>query len=124
MSDGSINPPTTSDNSLAPALSYIGNKIRVEFDGDWLEQDNIKITFTQGKTVNIYTAYDIGIDMKGTFSFPTGEFGKNMIIFEVDIRSSVHLDNMSWYHCWRPCIRIRLFYIDCRKKVFDPFCRV
>ena len=27
LSDESINPPTTSDNSLASALSYIGNKI-------------------------------------------------------------------------------------------------
>ena len=28
-----IKPPTTSDNSLASELSYIGNKTRVKFDG-------------------------------------------------------------------------------------------
>ena len=28
-----------------------------------------------------YSEYGIGFDMKGTFSFPTGEFGKNVIIF-------------------------------------------
>ena len=31
--------------------------------------------------------------MKGTFSFPTGGFGKNVIVFEADISSSVHIDN-------------------------------
>ena len=31
-------------NSLAPVLSYIGNKTRVKFDGICLKQD--KITFT------------------------------------------------------------------------------
>ena len=31
--------------------------------------------------------------MKGTFSFPTGGFGKNVIIFEADMSSSVHVDN-------------------------------
>ena len=31
--------------------------------------------------------------MKGTFAFPTGGFGKNVIIFGVDMSSSVHVDN-------------------------------
>ena len=31
--------------------------------------------------------------MKGTFSFPTGGFGKNVIVFGADISSSVHIDN-------------------------------
>ena len=31
--------------------------------------------------------------MKRTFSFPTGGFGKNVIIFGVDTSSSVHVDN-------------------------------
>ena len=31
--------------------------------------------------------------MKGTFSFPTGRFGKNVVIFGTDISSSVHVDN-------------------------------
>ena len=47
MSDESINASTTSDNSLAPTLSYIGAKIRVKFVGGCLRQD--KITFTYGK---------------------------------------------------------------------------
>ena len=51
FSDEIIKPPTTTDNSFAPA-SYIGNKIRVIFDEGCLKQD--KITFTHLKTVNIY----------------------------------------------------------------------
>ena len=35
----------------------------------------------------------IGFDMKGTFSFPTGGFGKNVIIFGADMSSYVHVDN-------------------------------
>ena len=31
-------PPTTSDNSLTPALSYYGTKTRVEFTGSCLKQ--------------------------------------------------------------------------------------
>ena len=115
LSDEIIKSPTTSDNSLAPALSNIGNKARVKFNGSCVKQD--KITFSHEKTVNIYIVYKIylwnyvdssdptlvnfvfgvvnlvknpeidkyrycgygtGFDMKGTFSFPTGGFGKNV----------------------------------------------
>ena len=39
-----------------------------------------------------YSRYGIGFDMKGTISFPTLEFGKNVIIFG-DMSSSVNVDN-------------------------------
>ena len=35
-SDEIIKPPSTSDNSLAPPLSYISKKIRVKFVGNCL----------------------------------------------------------------------------------------
>ena len=41
LSDENTKPPTTSDNTLAPALSYTGNKTRVKFDGGCLKQDKI-----------------------------------------------------------------------------------
>ena len=56
LSDEVIKPPTTSGNSLAPALSYIGNKARVKFNGSCLKQ--AKITFTHGTIVNMYIVYD------------------------------------------------------------------
>ena len=59
MSDEIIKPTTISDSSLAPALSYIGNKTRVKFDGGCLKKD--KITFTHRKIVNIYIVYEIDL---------------------------------------------------------------
>ena len=61
MFDESIKPPSTSDNSLAPALSYICIKIRVKFDGGCLKQDNI--TLTHGNKVNIYNVYKMMITL-------------------------------------------------------------
>ena len=39
-----------------------------------------------------YSGYGIGFDRKGAFSFSNG-FGKNVIIFGVDMSSSVHANN-------------------------------
>ena len=52
LSAESIKPPTTSDNSLTPALNYHGTKTRVKFTGSCLKQP--KISYTHGKVVNIY----------------------------------------------------------------------
>ena len=52
----SIKPPTTSDNILTPSLSYYGTKARVKFTGRCLKQS--KISYTYGKVVNIYIAYE------------------------------------------------------------------
>ena len=49
MSDESIKPSATFDNSLTPSLNYIGTKTRVKFEGQCLKQD--KVTVTPGKTV-------------------------------------------------------------------------
>ena len=40
-----------------------------------------------------YSSYGIGFDRKSSFSFPSGGFGKNIIIFGVGMRSSAHVDN-------------------------------
>ena len=57
LSDEIIEPSSTSDNSLLPALSYFGNKTRAKFYGSCLKQD--KITFTHRKIVNI--VYEINL---------------------------------------------------------------
>ena len=55
----SIKPPTTSDNSLTPTLSYYqASKIRVKFTGSSLKQP--KYSYTHGKVVNIYIFYELG----------------------------------------------------------------
>ena len=58
LSAENIKPPTTSDNSLTPALSYYGTRTRVKFTGSCLKQP--KISYTHGKVVNIYIVYELG----------------------------------------------------------------
>ena len=40
-----------------------------------------------------FTGYGIGFDSCGEYSLPDGSLGKNVIIFGVDMSSSVHIDN-------------------------------
>ena len=40
-----------------------------------------------------YSGYGIGFDRRGSFSFPRGRFGQNIIIFGADMNSSIHVDN-------------------------------
>ena len=58
LSSESIKPPTTSDNSLTPALNYYGTKTRVRFTESCLKQPHI--SYTNGKIVNIYIVYELG----------------------------------------------------------------
>ena len=58
LSSESIKPPTTSDNSLTPALNYYGIITRVKFTGICLKQS--KKSNTYEKIVNIYIGYDLG----------------------------------------------------------------
>ena len=43
ISNESIKPPTTSNNSLNPRLSYNNTKIKVQFTGSCLEQQNLRL---------------------------------------------------------------------------------
>ena len=58
LSAESVKPPTTSNNSLTPALSYYGTKTRVKFVESSLKQP--KISYIHGKVVNIYIVYELG----------------------------------------------------------------
>ena len=58
LSAESIKPPTTSDKSLTPPLSYYGTKTRVKLTGSCLKQS--KISYNHGKVVNIYIVYELG----------------------------------------------------------------
>ena len=57
LSDINITPRTTSDYRLNPQVSYFGTKTKIKFNGNCLKQD--KLTYTHGKTVNIYIAYEL-----------------------------------------------------------------
>ena len=129
LSAKTIKPPTTSDNSLTPAVSYYGTKTRVKFTGSCLKQS--KISYTHGKVVNIYIVYELGassshnndptlknclfgavtltknadfdkygysgygirFDRRSSFSFPSGRFGQNVLLFGTDVSFSAHINN-------------------------------
>ena len=49
-----------------------------------------------------YSGYGIGFDRHGFFSHPTGETGKNVIVFGVDLSSSAKIDNRKkiYFNTW------------------------
>ena len=53
------------------------------------------VTLTKNADIDKYrySGYGIGFDRKGSFSFPGGGFGQNVIIFGADMSSSIHIDN-------------------------------
>ena len=68
ISNESIRPSTTSNNSLNPRLSYYGTKVRVQFTKSCLKQSNH--IFTHKKIVNIYIVYELAASSSHT-SDPT-----------------------------------------------------
>ena len=79
---------------------------------------------TLTKQVNIdkyeYSGYGIGFDRKGSFSFSGGGYGQNVIIFGVDMSSSIHIDNKKRHINTRKRSNARVRkYFNCRKSVFD-----
>ena len=58
LSNESMKPFPTSDNSLTPLIDYYDYNIRVRFNGSVLKQP--KVTYTHGKIVNIYIVHELG----------------------------------------------------------------
>ena len=59
LSDESITPYATSDNSLTPLIDLYDTRIRLKFNGSFLKQPN-KITYDYGHKVNVYIVYELG----------------------------------------------------------------
>ena len=53
------------------------------------------VTLVKNSDINKfgYTGYGIGFDRGTTFSFPSGEFRHNVLVFGVDMSGSTHIDN-------------------------------
>ena len=53
------------------------------------------VTLTKNADIDKYgySGYGIGFDRRSSFSFPSGGFGQNVLIFGVDMSSSSHIDN-------------------------------
>ena len=93
LSAESIKTPTTSDNSLTPALSYYGTKTRVKFTGSCLKQS--KISYTHGKVVNIYIVYELGASSSSD-SDPTL---KNCLFGAVTLTKIADIDIYGYFGC-------------------------
>ena len=79
------------------------------------------VTLTKHKNIDKYgySGYGIGFDRKESFSFPSGGYGQNVIIFGADMSSSIHIDNKKKDNTRkRSNARIRE-YVNCSKNVFD-----
>ena len=53
----------------------------------------VKLTKNAAPGKYSYSGYGIGFETRGQYSLPDGSIGKYVIIFEVDMSSSVHIDN-------------------------------
>ena len=53
------------------------------------------VTLTKNADIDKYkcSGYGTGFDRRSSFSFPSGGFGQNIIIFRVDMSSSAHIDS-------------------------------
>ena len=86
-----IKPPTTSDNSLTPAVSYYSTKTRVNFFGSCLKQP--KISYTHGKVVNIYIVYELG----ASSSHDDDPTLKNYLFGTITLTKNADIDKYSGY---------------------------
>ena len=58
LSDETIKPPVTSDSSLTPLIDYVGDKIRLKFNGSCLKQP--KMQYIHETVANTYIVYEVG----------------------------------------------------------------
>ena len=90
LSAESIKPPRTCDNSLTPALNYYGTKARLKFTGSCLKQS--KISYTHGKIVNTYIAYELG----ASSSHINDSTLKNCLFGEVTLTINADIDKYGY----------------------------
>ena len=90
MSDESIKPPPTSDNSLTPLIDYYSYNIRVKFNGSILRQP--KVSYTHEKTVNIYIVYELA----GSSSHSDDPTLKNCLFGAVTLTKNADIDKYGY----------------------------
>ena len=86
MSDESIKPPPTSDNSLTPLIHYYSYNIRGKFNGSILRQ--AEASYTHKKAVNIYIVYELS-ESSSHSDYPTL---KNCLFGAVTLTKNADID--------------------------------
>ena len=126
LSTESIKPPTTSDNSLTPALSYYRTTTRVEFTGSCLKQS--KILYAHGKVVNIYIVHELG----ASSSHVNDPTIKNCLFGAVTLTKNADIDNMDILVIEWDLIEVEFFHFQvwiCSKCInfrsrYEFFCNI
>ena len=90
LSDETIKPIATSDNSLSPLIDYLDDKIRVKFNGDCLKQS--KVAYTHRTTVNIYSVYEL----RTSSSFSNDPTLKNSLPGGVRLTKNADIDKYQY----------------------------
>ena len=91
LSNESIKPPTTTNNSLTPELNYYGTKTKIKFTGSCLKQSNH--IFTHKKVVNIYIVYELAASSSHS-SDPTI---KNCLFGAVTLTKNADIEKHKYY---------------------------
>ena len=89
LSNENFDPPNT---NFSPSVDYVGNKIRVKFNGSCLKQSN-KISDTHKKIVNIYIVYEINKKDHTIISDPTLE---NQLFGAVTLTKNADIDKYGY----------------------------
>ena len=89
LSDETITPYATSDNSLTPLIDHYGSKVRLKFNKDCLKQPN-NLTYDYGHRVNVYIVYELGASSSNV-SDPTL---KNCLFGAVTLTKNANILNM------------------------------
>ena len=98
LSDETITPNATSDNSLTPWIDHYGIKIRLKFNKSCLKQPN-KLTYDNGHIVNVYIVYELGASSSSD-SDPTIKnclFGAVTLTKNADIEKYIYILGLALY---------------------------
>ena len=90
LSDETVKPPATSDNSLTPLIGYLGSKTRITFTGSCLKQPDI--SYTHRTIVNIYIVYELSASSSHTDD-PTL---KNCLFGAVTLNNNVDIEKYEY----------------------------
>ena len=90
LSNESIKPPATSNNSLNPKLNYYSTKTRVQFIGSCLKHSSP--IFTHKKVVNIYVVYELA----ASSSHINDSTIKNCLFGAVTLTKHAHIEKYKY----------------------------
>ena len=90
LSNESIKPPTTTNNSLTPELNYYGTNTKVKFIGSCLKQSSHILTHK--KVVNIYIVYELA----ASSSHDSDPTIKNCLFGAVTLTKNANIENYKY----------------------------